>query len=407
MNKLPKLFLSLLFLTAVLVFPSSAHAAVRVYFDPTHTSVAQNNEFTVTVKIDAESNQVVGSDAVVSYAAADLDVTAVTTGGYFPEFTNANDAAAGRLEIHGYVTSTYQSKTGAGTLATIKFKVKKGSGSSSITLTCSGSGNDTNVLDISGQNILSCPQVNAVAITYTGASITNTPTPTQPPGDSGNTVPTCTSLTSNITTATGTPQAVTFTCSGVDPGGIITGYEFTFGDGTKDLVSSPMTTHTYTTIGTLGATCRVRDNANAYSGATDSCKRIVTIRPRTNTVATTSTNTSTSVSTVTKTPTPTPTTAVVALISETPYPTYAPIGTTEPLYAADEEISSDRTWWIIGGAVAVLLAYLLLRRKKKIPPPIPPMPPIIVQEMPPAQPQYPSASAAQAPQRTEMNEPHG
>src|SRR5690348_15540610 len=60
---------------------------------------------------------------------------------------------------------------------------------------------------------------------------THTPTPTP-----SNSSPYCASLTSDITTANGTPQSVTFTCAGVDPGGLIMAAEFIFGDGTSQTV---------------------------------------------------------------------------------------------------------------------------------------------------------------------------
>lgn len=412
--RLHKLLLSFFLWIVVLAFPVRADAAVRVYFDPTTISVAQNNEFTVQLKIDAETNQVVGSDAVVSYAAADLEVMTVTTGGYFPQFTNANDASAGRLELHGYVTSTYQSKTGAGTLATVKFKSKKGSGSSAISFTCNGSGNDTNILSISGQNLLTCSQVNTIAVSYTGGSgnPTATPTPTTPIGGGNptstptptqaasgqNTVPYCATLTASTTSATGTPLTVTFTCSGVDPGGDITAADFIFGDGTSQLVQknvgspgSITTTHTYTTIGTLGVSCRVRDNDNAYSSnpTPGSCKQIITIRPATSGGTSGTTGSGTSGTQATVTITPTPTTPVLAIISDTPEPTVTAPAPT--LYPGEEGIlltedDSSRFWWIVGGIGAIILAFLFLRRRK---PPMPPTQPPLQQQQPSAPPMAP------------------
>lgn len=405
MNKLPAIVAAfILFILAGFSAPfARAQAAARVYYDPSSVSVAQNNEFTVQVKIDAEANQVIGSDVVVSYAGSDLEVTAVTNGGYFPEFNFANNAS-GRIEIHGYVSSTYQSKTGTGTLATVKFKSKKGTGSSAVSFTCAGGGSDTNILTASGQNILSCSQVNQVAVSYMGAgSATNTPTPTQAAGTTAtptptsgtggtatNTVPYCTSLTSDISDTTGTPRAVTFTCSGTDPGGDITAAEFVFGDGTSQTVSrnvgspgSISITHTYTTIGSLGATCKVRDNDQVWSYATNSCKRIITIRPGSSGGTSTGGSTSTggtggSTNTTGGTtiiPTPEPTIAVVSIIEETPEPTIAAL--TPTLYPdetlTESDSGSNRFWWIVGGAISLILAFLLLRRKKgppKSPPPV-------------------------------------
>ena len=370
-NTLPNRVLpAIVFLLAIFTRPSIAFAAARVYFDPTSVTVSQTNEFTVQVKIDAETSQVIGSDAIVSYAGADLDVTSVSTGGYFPEFTYANNASSGRLEIHGYVSSSDQSKTGAGTLASVKFKSNKNSGSSAISFSCAASGNETNILNTTGTNILSCAQVNQVAVSYTGSSTTNTPTPTSVSGGT-NTAPYCANLATDITTATGTPQTVSFTCAGVDPGGLILAAGFVFGDGTSQVVEknvgspgSISTTHTYTTIGTLGASCRVRDNDGAYSPTVDACKRIITIRP------------AQAAATGTPRITPTPTTPIISIIDETPEPPaeqdLASPDTQEAL--VEEETESNRFWWIVGGATSLVLAFILLRRKNK-PPLTPPIAP--------------------------------
>lgn len=397
MNKLPKIVLCILLFCAAFVWPSRAHAAARIFFDPTSASVAQNNEFTVQLKIDAQANQIIGSDAIVTYAAADLDVTSVTNGGYFSEFSNANNTSGGRIEIHGYVTSTYNSKTGAGTLATITFKSKKTSGSSAITITCSGSGNDTIMLNATGQNILSCTQVNQIAVSYSGGgSSTNTPTPTGSggTGGSGNTNPTCSSLVTDISTAVGTPLPVSLTCAGSDANGNINAAEFIFGDGTTQVVEknvggsgSITTTHTYTTIGSLGASCRVRDNNGVWSSIPDSCKKVISIKPR---LSPTPTPTRIVTNRATGYITPTPTQVVVSMISITPEPPYL-AELTPTLYPQDDNTDgseNNRFWWIVGGAIALISAFFLLRRKKNPPtPPIPISPPPTQWQQPPVPPQ--------------------
>lgn len=402
MNKLPAYFSSLLLFFLFVLTPVQALAAPKLYFDPSTQTAVQNNEFTIQLKIDAEANQVIGSDVVVSYAGADLDVTAVTNGGYFPEFQFA-DNGSGRIELHGYVTSIYQTKTGAGTLATLKFKSTKSSGSSALTMTCSGNGNDTNMLNSTGQNILSCNSINQVSITYSsGASNTNTPTPTTaggaatptPTQASGNTTPTCTSLASSLTNTQGTPAPVTFTCSGADPDGYVNAAEFIFGDGTKQVVEknvggqggSISTTHTFTSIGTFGASCRVRDNNTVYSSVPSGCKQTITIRPK-------PTNAPIGGSQIYTTPTPTPkgntlttvattTAPIVSIISVTPLPTLA-LQPSPTLYPPEDakDAAGSRFWWIAGGIASLLFAYLLLRKKSPPKPPPPaPMPPIIIQE---------------------------
>lgn len=392
MTKLSKqVVLFLLFCMAGLTLPfAHAQAAPKLFFDPVTISVDKNDEFEIQLKIDAESNQVIGSDVAISFADGDLDVIDVKKGDYFPQFTHAKDD--GKIELHGFVTSTYQGKTGAGTLATIKFKSKKDSGSNAISFACTSGGNDTNMINDKGANILACAQLNQVAVTHTGGgNPPNTPTPTRPPGatstptpspvpNRGNTVPYCTSLTSNITQANGSPVSVTFTCSGTDSGGDITAAEFVFGDGTSELVSknvgspgSLSTTHTYTTIGTLGASCKVRDNDNVFSYSVTACKRIVKINPKTTTTPSAGSTTGSTTTNNGATVKLSPTIAVVSIIEDTPSPTPATASATPTVYPDDSTIatdSSDRFWWIVGGAIALLLAFLLLRRRGG--PPTPP-----------------------------------
>jgi hypothetical protein len=398
MNKiLPKVFsiviFALFFATAGV---SKAFAAPNLQFNKTTVSVAQNATFELKVNIGVDANTVLGSDAIINYAGADLEVVSITNGGFFPEFNSANNAT-GRLELHGYTSSTNDSRTGNGELATIVFKAKKGSGSSAVTFSCNGSGNDTNILTTSGQNILACAQTNTTGVSYTGTTNTNTPTPTTPPGSTntptptqkpnGNNAPNCSNLYTNISSAVGTPQQITLTCSGTDAGGYINAAEFVFGDGTTQLVQknagspgSIETTHTYTTIGTLGASCRLRDNDGVFSSIPDSCKKVISIRPGSTPTPTQSRSygdKGTTTTTGSSGPTPTPTRIVVSIISDTPEPTQSAEGeNVEPtLYPEEEGIetdtaaSSNRIWWIVGGILAILLAFLLLRRKGPPPPP--------------------------------------
>lgn len=206
--------------------------------------------------------------------------------------------------------------------------------------------------------------VNAQTATPTNTP-TSTPTTTPTPTTPTNNAPYCASLTSDITTAIGTPQTVTFTCAGVDPGGDITAAEFTFGDGTAQTISknvgspgSISVTHTYNTIGTLGASCRVRDNDQVFSATTGACKRVITIRPKPIgiTVPTSAIISSTPTLAITTTaPIPEPTID----IQPTLYPE------DEPL--ADGNNSTSRFWWILGAAVSFIIGFLLLRRKKAPP----------------------------------------
>jgi uncharacterized membrane protein YccF (DUF307 family) len=376
-NKLLTILKALVFCLLVFAFPQAvAYAAPNVQFNPPNATVVQNTTVSITININVETNSVRSSDVTILYAGADLEVSSVTKGNFFPSFSKANDPS-GRLELHGYTASVGDSRTGADTYATIVFKAKKGSGSSTVSFICSGSGQDTNILTVSGQNILSCTQVNQLGVTYSDGSV---PTSTPTPGQAGtNTIPTCVMLSSDTSLAVGAPAAVTFTCSGVDPDGYINAAEFTFGDNTSDTVyknagspGSISTKHTYTTIGTLGATCRVRDNNNVFSNASNDCKRIIIINPKTtNAASRTYYQRVIAAEKGDVNPLITPTPEQVAIVYETPtpiVPSISPIPSEQP--AAKKPVNI--LWWILGGLIAILGAVLLLRKKE--PPPTAPPP---------------------------------
>ncbi|HUD19928.1 MAG TPA: cohesin domain-containing protein [Patescibacteria group bacterium] len=385
--KLPTSVLALILAILAFSFPvAKAYAAPNLQFDQTSVTAAQNATFQLNITINVDTNTVMGSDAVVNYAAADLQVTDVSSGGFFPQFTKATDTA-GKIEIHGF-TGQNDSRTGTGTFATITFKALKNSGSSNISYTCTGSGTDTDIITTTGQNILVCTQLNNAGISYassgtssptptatTAPGVTATPTPTTAPSTGGNTIPTCSGLTANVTSSVGTPLAVTFTCSGTDPDGYMNGALFTFGDGTNQTITknvgspgSIATTHTYTTIGALGASCIVQDNNNAWSNSVSACTSVITIQPTPSPTPRQSIAYISGYTTGQITPTPTP--VIVSIISETPEPTFELTPTPTPV-SEGESNGSGRLWWIIGGVIAVVVALILILRRKNPPPKIP------------------------------------
>lgn len=371
-------------------FPvAKAQAAPSVLFSPTSATVVQNNTVTLKITINTDANSVRASDVTILYATNDLDFVSAANGVFFPSFSSANDPTNGRLELHGYTSFIGDSRTGTDSYATVVFKAKKSSGSSTISFICSGSGHDTNIVTTAGQNVLSCAQVNQVGVTYSNGSIPTptptptiaagtTPTPTPTPSQAGtNTIPTCVTLSSDTSLAVGAPLTVTFTCSGMDPDGYINAAAFTFGDGTSDTIyknagspGSISTTHTYTTIGTLGATCRVRDNNNVFSNNSNDCKRIIIINPKPiNTASVSYYQRVIAAGKGSVIPVVTPTPEEVAIVYETPTPE-APSITPTPLAQPAAKLSiANILWWILGGLAVILGAILLLRKKNPPPPP--------------------------------------
>jgi hypothetical protein len=163
-NLLKSVFLSL-FLFLISSTFSKAVAAPRVYLNPGSATVSINSEFEIQLNIDVENSNVFGADVVLTYPGNDIELKSLTGGGFFPSLSYANDVS-GRLEIHAFFPNLYESKNGSGNLATLNFTAKKDSGTGSIDFTCSGGGNDTQILNTIGENILSCGVLNQSNLSY-------------------------------------------------------------------------------------------------------------------------------------------------------------------------------------------------------------------------------------------------
>lgn len=176
-------FLALLFAVSG-VFAKTTLAAPRLYLDPVQITSDKDAQFEVKVQIDVESQSAFGADGFVKFIPTDVRLDTVTKGEFFGDF--AYSASTGQTELHGYFGSTFDSNTGSGTLATLKFTLLKDSGSSDITFTCTGSGNDTQILNTNGVNILACGSLNQSTITTTSSSVAPPPPPPPPPPSSSN-----------------------------------------------------------------------------------------------------------------------------------------------------------------------------------------------------------------------------
>jgi len=170
-----------IFFFLISVALSPAAAAPRLYLDPASTTVTKDSEFEIKVEIDVEGNNTFGADTILNYPGSDIEFKSITGGGFFPSFSYANDAN-GRLEIHAFFPNPYESKSGSGTLATIKFTAKKESGTGNITFICTGGGADTQILNTDGENILSCGVLNQSNLTYASVGIVE-PSPTPIAGE--------------------------------------------------------------------------------------------------------------------------------------------------------------------------------------------------------------------------------
>lgn len=412
-----------LILMLLLRIPTSVEASVSggagsMSLSPANATIPVNTSQNVNILFNTAGVAISGIQVVLKFTVAnpaDLTATVQTnsaladSGWTFPVKNVTTSGTQTTIELMGLNTSTTgYTSSGNATLATITFSAVSPFTNKAVTFDAAL----TKMLKKSdASDMLGTPSNAAYSTSGTANTPTSTPTgtpshtptststPTPTAGTGGgtndNTVPVCASLSSDVATTYGTPATVTFTCSGVDPGGDITAAEFTFGDGTKQVVEknvgspgSLIIAHTYNTIGTLGASCRVRDNDNVYSSVSDSCKRVITIRPQTGTPTPTRLATSTVTPTSYLSPTPSGGTVYA---TATPYETPAPTIVPSPIFGDDgrEQTGGNRFWWIIGGALTLIIAFLLLRRRG--PPPAPPSPYAPMQ--PPQPPVQPPPSA--------------
>lgn len=370
MNKLLPGIIRVIALFALLsVIPlGKVFAAASLQLSPTSSSATQNSTFTLTLTINTDNNSVTGSDVTLQYAPAGVEFVSASNGNFFPNLIPTNDSSTGKLVLHGYVTSLADAKSGTGTMATIVFKVKQSSGVSNVSFVCTNGGTDTTMIASSGQNILNCANINSATITYGNAILTPTPTPGNAP--QGYT-PVCIVLSSDSSQATGTPATFSFSCSGSDQSGLIMASTFDFGDGTVDTINNNVgspgtitTKHTYTSIGTFRATCRLRDNDNMWSSIPYACTKLISINP--NPVTRVVYRTTSAQTNATNIGTPTPTLDVVSLT----YPTITPIPTAEPTVTPTETSESSIPWfWIIAVLAVIVGAFLTLKGRR---PPTPP-----------------------------------
>lgn len=170
-NLLKSVFLSL-FLFFISTTFSKAIAAPRIYLNPGSITISNNSEFEIQLNIDVENNNIFGTDVVLTYPGSDIELKSFASGGFFPSVSYANDVS-GRLEIHAFFPNLYEGKSGSGNLATLSFTAKKDSGTGSIDFTCSGSGNDTQILNTIGENILSCGVLNQSNLSYVSQGTDN------------------------------------------------------------------------------------------------------------------------------------------------------------------------------------------------------------------------------------------
>ncbi len=166
---------------AVSVKTIFAAAGPRLYLDPATDSVESGSQFTVKLFIDTGTKLTVAADAKISFPKAKLEVVTVKSGTYFDSVSKIIGNQTGNLEIHAYNKVQSETKTGQGELAEITFK-SLSPGSAVIDLVCNdGSTIDSNIADVSGNDMIDCTQTSGSEISVAQAGVVGAATPTPTP----------------------------------------------------------------------------------------------------------------------------------------------------------------------------------------------------------------------------------
>jgi hypothetical protein len=148
-------------------------------FNKDTINIAPNQDFTVDLIVDPESDPIVSIDAYIQFDSNVIETIDVTDANYFSILTH--EIRTSSVYIGG-MNDLNNPKTGVGQVATIKFRAKT-NGATTLTFNCSASKIVKN--DTDSTNVLSCDKNKTIEVTVGqgSASTTNTTSAT----DSGKT----------------------------------------------------------------------------------------------------------------------------------------------------------------------------------------------------------------------------
>lgn len=167
MRKIICLFLVLTFFLFSASFALAA--SPRLYFDTAEIGVNQGDQFDLFMKIDTAGAQVTGADAVVEYNPTYLEVLTIENGNFFPLFGKHYEINSQKIYITGFFTEKNQTKSGNGMYAKLTFHALK-NGATALQFNCvDKSLSDTNIIDLNGNDLISCAELTPVKISISGA----------------------------------------------------------------------------------------------------------------------------------------------------------------------------------------------------------------------------------------------
>ena len=178
-----KLLIYIIFLAGIFLTTSaSAVSAASLQFDPTTKTTPKGENFDIKVDIDAGTNEILATDAKISFDKTLLEVVKIENGGYFKTLGKADYSTAGQIYIAGIVDDPGDFKKGTGTVATVNFKaLTDGTATLSYICTPGETGEDSNIAnnDFDATDVINCSENGTSRITIGGGGDSSTtPTPT-------------------------------------------------------------------------------------------------------------------------------------------------------------------------------------------------------------------------------------
>jgi hypothetical protein len=197
-----KLLIVLSMLAGGLFFPVRAMAAPHFTLTPASANETTNQNFTVMMGVDSETEKVIGIDIQGTFDAAKLQIQSVekvaSDTGYQFTYTSGqaiihNDTGKFEVTLPSVDSSVYTGVVAKQDLLKITFKPIT-SGVATLNYVCTaGSVADTNIINQSGNDVVDCATNQSGSYTIAdgnGTSPTSTPIPTSAPGGSTTTAPT-------------------------------------------------------------------------------------------------------------------------------------------------------------------------------------------------------------------------
>lgn len=172
-------------LVAGFLYLSSAKEVLAQFFsfDPASLTKNVGEQFTVVVNIDTGGKQVKGADAKISFDPAIIEVVSIEKGTFFPKGGYNIDTDTGKIYLSYGFDQALLTDKGTGSYATLTLKGKK-VGTGNLTWVCSAQTSDTNIWDVSSNDIVNCTlTTNGV---YTIVESGSSTSPTVTPGLTGN-----------------------------------------------------------------------------------------------------------------------------------------------------------------------------------------------------------------------------